>query len=177
MFFQKGAGWYDLTLDHRSSNIIDTDLSSGTFVNGVFQLTGRTKTIVTKPKPYTYGEDYFNNFRTLPGLDYGFDLESVIDNNKTSIVTNNDLYTLNRKNINVFLSPSQGIEYDVYRKSRNLELSFGSLTPQTGVTFAEYMNTVLSQLIINSNTSKFDKVYSGLTEAYNDYITNEDAII
>ena len=70
IFFQKGAGWYDLTLHHRSSNIIDTDLSSGTFVNGVFQLTGRTKTIVTKPKPYTYGEDYFNNFRTLPGLDY-----------------------------------------------------------------------------------------------------------
>jgi hypothetical protein len=35
----------------------------------------------------------------------------------------------------------------------------------------------LMQIITNSNTSKFDKVYSGLTEAYNDYITNEDAII
>lgn len=172
IYFQMGAGWTELSLDHRSSNIIDTDLSSGTFINGNFQLTGRTKTIVTKPKPYTYGEDYFNYFRTLKGLDYGFDLESVVDNNKTAIVGNKDNFTLNRKNITIHLSPSQGIEYDVYRQSRNLELSFGNLTPQTGVTYAEYLDNILSTLITNSNTSKYDKSYTDLTQAFNDYITN-----
>jgi hypothetical protein len=172
IYFQKGSGWNELSLDHRSSNIIDTDLSSGTFVNGTFQLTGRTKTIVTKPRPFTYGEDYFDKFRTLQGLDYGFDLESVIDNNKTSIVSEHDYLTLNRKNITIHLSPSQGIEYDVYRQSRNLELSFGNLTPQTGVTYVEYLDNILSTLIINSNISKYSKSYTGLTQAFNSYITN-----
>ena len=171
IFFQKGSGWYDLTLSHRSSNIIDTDLSSGTFVNGVFQLTGRTKTIKTKPKPYTFGEDYFDNFRTLPGLDYGFELKSEIDNSK--VLKIDDEYEskviLNRKNLDVYLSPAQGIEYDVYRQSRDLELSFGTLLPQTGVTFAEFLNDALNQVIINSNTMRYDKIYLKL---YNDYITN-----
>ena len=109
IYFQKGAGWYDLTLDHRSSNIIDDELSV---------LTGRIKTIKTKPKPYTYGEDYFNYFRKLPGLDYGFKIESHIDNSKISVVENDNesKLTLNRKNLNVYLSPSRGIEYDIYRK-------------------------------------------------------------
>ena len=120
IFFQKGSGWNDLTLEHRSSTIIDTDLSSGSFVNGVFQLTGRTKTIKTKSKDYTYGEEYFDNFRTLPGLDYGFNIEGSIDNKKASVVTDDDSskLILNRKNINIYLSPSQTIDYDVYRRSR-----------------------------------------------------------
>jgi hypothetical protein len=165
IFFQKGSGWYDLTTDHRSSNIIDTDLSV---------LTGRTKTIKTKPKPYTYGEDYFDNFRTLPGLDYGFILQSEIDNSKTMIA--DDEYesklVLNRKNLDVYLSPSQGIEYNIYRQSRDLELSFGTLQPQTGVTFAEFVSDALNQVITNSNTMKYDKSYLKLQKVYNDYITN-----
>jgi hypothetical protein len=170
IFFGKGSGWYDTTLDHRSSDMIDTNLSSGSFVNGDFILTGRTKYIKTISKPYTYGEDYFDTFRTLPGLDYGFSLTSKIDNTKVNV--NDQQLVLNRKNINVHLSPSQGIEYDVYRQSRNLELSFGSLTPQTGATFNEYIENILNTLVINSNTSKYDKSYTGLTEAFNSYITN-----
>ena len=45
-FFQKGAGWYNLTSDHRSTDILDTESSI---------LTGRTKTIKTKPKNFTFG--------------------------------------------------------------------------------------------------------------------------
>lgn len=174
IFFQKGSGWNDLTLEHRSSTIIDTDLSSGSFVNGVFQLTGRTKTIKTKSKDYTYGEEYFDNFRTLTGLDYGFNIEGSIDNKKASVVTDDDSskLILNRKNINIYLSPSQTIDYDVYRRSRNNSKTFGNLTPQTGVTFEEFLISSLSKIITNSNSVKFSKSYSGLTNVFYDYTTN-----
>ena len=165
IYFQKGSGWNNITLDHRSSNIIDNELSI---------LTGRTKTIKTKPKDYTYGEDYFDSFRTLDGLDYGFELEKRIDNRKVSVSDNETLskFILNRKNIEVYLVPSQGIEYDIYRQGRNEELTFGNLTPQTGSTFDNYIDTVLGQVITNSNSAKFSKSYSGLTKVFYDYSTN-----
>jgi hypothetical protein len=165
IYFQKGSGWNNITLDHRSSNIIDNELSI---------LTGRTKTIKTKPKDYTYGEDYFDSFRTLDGLDYGFELKKRIDNKKVSISDDETLskFILNRKNIEVYLVPSQGIEYDIYRQGRNLELTFGNLIPQTGSTFDNYIDTVLGQVITNSNSTKFSKSYSGLTKVFYDYTTN-----
>jgi len=165
IYFQKGSGWNNITLDHRSSNIIDNELSI---------LTGRTKTIKTKPKDYTYGEDYFDSFRTLDGLDYGFELEKRIDNRKVSVSDNETLskFILNRKNIEVYLVPSQGIEYDIYRQGRNEELTFGNLTPQTGRTFENFIDTVLGQVITNSNSTKFSKSYSGLTKVFYDYTTN-----
>ena len=174
IFFQKGSGWNDLTLEHRSSTIIDTDLSSGSFVNGVFQLTGRTKTIKTKSKDYTYGEEYFDNFRTLPGLDYGFDIEGSIDNKKAYVVTDNDLskLILNRKNINIYLSPSQTIDYDIYRRSRNNNKTFGNLTPQTGVTFEEFLISSLSDIITNSNTIRYKSNYITLQDVYHSYMTS-----
>ena len=163
IFFQKGAGWYDMTLDHRSSNIIDTQ-------NSV--LTGRTKYIKTKPKDFTYGEDYFDYYRTLPGLDYGFELESRIDNLKVDIVDNNSNYILNRKNVHIYLTSAQAVDYDIWRKSRNLQLVSPSLPTQTGYTFAEYLNIVLSEVIDNSNTVRYSKTYPTLEQIYNDYITN-----
>jgi hypothetical protein len=179
IFFQKGSGWYDLTLSHRSSNVIDESVSSGTTINGVFQLTGRTKTIKTKPKDYTYGEDYFNYFRTLPGLEYGFELEPKIDNLKIS-VTNDDYDSkliLNRKNIGVYLSSAQCIEYDIYRQSRNLEISIGGVSPQytTGVTFSEFTNGILNNFISTSQ-SKYNKSYFTLEQVYNQYVKNTNFV-
>ena len=169
IYFQKGSGWYDLTLDHRSSNIIDSELSV---------LTGRTKTIKTKPKDYTYGDEYFDSFRTLDGLDYGFEIEGRIDNLKGTVVDNENSskLVLNRKNISVYLSPSNGTNYDVYRQSRNLELSFGTMTPQTGYTFAEYLDDILNQLITDSNISRYQKSYFSLEQVYNSYITNTNFV-
>ena len=174
MFFQKGAGWYEKTLDHRSSMVLDKELSKGTYVNGEFQLTGRTKTIKTKSKDFTYGEDYFDVFRTLPGLDTGFDIINQIDNKKSHPTDDGSIYLLNRKNISINLSAAQTLDYDIYRKSRELSLSFGSttLTPQTGVTFAEFLNKTLSEQIKNSNTVKYKKNYIILEDIYRDYITN-----
>jgi len=174
MFFQKGAGWYEKTLDHRSSMILDEELSKGTYVDGVFQLTGRTKTIKTKSKDFTYGEDYFDVFRTLPGLDTGFDIVNQIDNKKSHPTDDGSVYLLNRKNISINLSAAQALDYDIYRKSRELSLSFGSttLTPQTGVTFAEFLDRALSQQIKNSHSIKYKKNYIILEDIYRDYITN-----
>ena len=60
-------------------------------------LTGRTKTIKTKQRDFTYGEDYFDVFRTLPGLDTGYELLSDVDNSKSHIKDNNSSLILNRK--------------------------------------------------------------------------------
>ena len=81
MYFEKGAGWYQSTLNHRSIDILDVENSI---------LTGRTKTIKTMAKPFTYGEDYFNIYRNLPGLGYGYTLSSVIDNKKCENVNDNN---------------------------------------------------------------------------------------
>jgi hypothetical protein len=173
LFFQKGSGWYDNTKDHKSPLVIDKDLSSGTTINGEFVLTGRTKTSVTKDSPRTYGEDYFNIYRTLPGLDTGYELEAIIDNTQTELVGDESHLILNRKNIEIYLSSAQVVDFDIYRKSRDLELTFGtnSLTPQTGVTFAEYVDLMLHQQIKNSNVIKYRKNYITLEDIYQDYIS------
>jgi hypothetical protein len=162
MFFQKGEGWYKKTIDHRSSDILDTFNSN---------LTGRTKIIKTISKPFTYGEDYFNEFRKLAGLDYGFDLSSKIDNKKTEIVEDSDIskMTLNRKNMNVFLSSDRVIDYDIYRKSRDLSSTFHTLEPQTGVTFVEFLDNVLHENVKNSHVSRYKKTYPSLKEIYKKY--------
>lgn len=163
VFFQQGSGWHDVTLDHRSPLTID-------YENSV--LTGRTKYTKTMNKPYTYGEDYFDSFRTFQGLDYGYELKSRIDNKKVSVVDELNILTLNRKNLSVSLSPSQTIEYDIWRQSSNLELTFGTLTPQTGITFAEFLNTTLKNVLTNSNTMRFDRGYVNLDNIYRDYFNS-----
>lgn len=162
IFFEMGAGWYRKTIDHRSHDILDAGNSN---------LTGRTKTIKTMSKPFTYGEDYFDYYRTLPGLDYGYDLTAEIDNLKGEIVNTieESRYIMNRKNINIFLSSDRAIDFDIYTKSRNLLLTFGTLTPQTGVTFAEYLSGSLSDVIKNSNTVKYERYYHILDDIYNAY--------
>jgi hypothetical protein len=164
IFFEKGSGWYDITLDHRSPDILDTENSI---------TTGRTKTLKTKSKVYTYGEDYFDVFRTLPGLDTGYELEQLIDNRKVELIGDNSPFILNRKNISIYLSSAQVIDYDIYRKSRDLTLTFGTTTlyPQTGVTFAEFLQKMLSDQIKNSNTIKYKKNYIVLEDVFRDYIT------
>jgi hypothetical protein len=163
IFFQKGSGWYDTTLQHRSPLVID-------YENSV--LTGRTKYTKTMNKPFTYGEDYFDSFRTFQGLDYGYDLMSRIDNKKVSIADDLDILTLNRKNLSVVLSPSQTIEYDIWRQSSNLELTFGTMSPQTGFTFAEFLDTSLKSIIKNCNSIKFERRYIEFEKIYDDYINS-----
>ena len=51
VFFQKGSGWYEISLQHRSSTELDTENSN---------LLSNPKIIKIKNKDYTYGEDYFD---------------------------------------------------------------------------------------------------------------------
>jgi hypothetical protein len=164
IFFQKGSGWYDETLSHRSSLILDEENSS---------LTGRTKTIVTKNKPYSYGEEYFEQFRTLPGLETGFGLELSIDNGKSQQIEDNSILILNRKNIGIYISPSRGVDYDIFRQTKELEISFGTntLNPQTGKTFAEFLDTFIHTLVTNSNKIRYKKNYIQLEDVYRDYMS------
>jgi hypothetical protein len=165
LYFQKGSGWYDITLQHRSPLILDEANS---------QLTGRLKYTKTKNAPYTYGEDYFDVFRNLPGLDYGFELESKVDNLKIKNSSNDQESSLllNRKNISVYLSPSQTIDYDIWRQSKNGTVNFGELTPQTGITFAEFIDNVLSNVIKNSHSVRYEKTYISLEDVYNAYVSS-----
>ena len=165
IFFQKGSGWYDITTNHRTPDVLDTENSI---------LTGRTKTIKTIAAPYTYGEQYFDVFRTLPGLDSGFELTSRIDNVKGSVDDIKSSYILNRKNISIYLDSANGVNFDIYRKSRDLLLTFGSNTlyPQTGVTFAEFAGRLLSEQIPNSNVIRYKKNYITLEDVYQSYISS-----
>ena len=81
---------------------------------------------------------------------------------------------LNRKNIHIFLSSARAVDYDIWRKSRNLNISFGTetLNPQTGFTFAEFTNNVLSQTITDSNVMKYKNTYISLEDIYSDYMNN-----
>jgi hypothetical protein len=165
IYFQKGSGWYDITLQHRSRDILDTENSI---------LTGRTKTIKTKSRAYDYGEDYFDVFRTLPGLDTGYELENVVDNVKAHIVDDKSPIILNRKNIGVYLSPSRAIDYDIWKKSRDLVLTFGTETlyPQTGITFAEFLDKTIHSQIKNSHTIRYKKNYIALEDVYTSYVNS-----
>ena len=172
IFFQKGSGWFDLTLDHRSPEI--TDIPNST-------LTGRIKNVKTKAAPFTYGEDYFDSLRKFSGLDYGFELESKIVTDKSSVDNVLSDYIFNRKNVGIYLSPAQAIDYDIFRQSRNLQIYFGgiqrnsqdtyfALPPQTGITFAEFLDGALNTVIKNSNTMKFKTTYPELKDVYKDYV-------
>lgn len=166
IFFEKGAGWYESTIHHRSRTILDTDNSI---------LTGRTKTIKSKNKEFTYGEEYFDVFRTLPGLDTGFGLQKETDNIKAHQVDDESQYILNRKNISVYISSSRGLDYDIFRKSRELLLSTGiTLPPQTGVTFIEFLDSVLNEQISNSNSIKYKKNYITLESIYRSYVNSNN---
>ena len=163
VFFQKGAGWYDITLEHRSS--LEIDLENSDF-------TVNPKIIKTKNKDFTYGEDYFDLYRQFYGLDYGYELHNTIDNDKTELLGDIDSQTLNRKNIQIYLSSAQALEYDIYRQSRKLLVEFGTntLPPQTGVTFAEFLDHVLNEQIRNSHTVRYQKSYIQLEDIYKGYL-------
>jgi hypothetical protein len=73
-YFQMGAGWFESTPKHRSLEQVD-------LTNSVF--TGTNPNYQTSLKPYTYGQEYLNNYKQLPFTDLGFNLTAQVDNNKT----------------------------------------------------------------------------------------------
>jgi hypothetical protein len=126
-FFEMGSGWFEQTPSHRANEQID-------ITNSVF--TGQNPSYQTTLKPYVYGEDYLNRYRSLPYTDLGFRLTKMVDNNKSwgvdevnlrknidagynaKYFVEDDRLVLNVKNIDLFLNPGQGILYDIWHMSR-----------------------------------------------------------
>jgi hypothetical protein len=137
LFFQMGAGWYQLTPKHKSLEIAT---KVGTGANAQYG---------TEFESFTYGNKYLDIFRKFPYIDEGFTLSKYVDNKKSwtrdntlmrvSVDGNYNAYyfvsderlLLNVKNVSLFLNPAQGLLYDVWVQSKDYDYPI----PQSGLTF------------------------------------------
>jgi len=126
-YYQMGSGWFESTPKHRSPEQPD-------LTNSVF--TGSNPNYQTKLAPFTYGQEYLDVYRKFPFTDLGYNLTSVVDNNKSWIDTeigtrsnldggydalynaDNENLVINVKNVDLYLNPAQGLVYDVWYMSR-----------------------------------------------------------
>jgi len=138
-FFQIGAGWYEVTPQHRSPDQVQ-------LTGNVF--TGQNYNIQTQLTPFTYGQTYLNRYRDFPYMNEGFKLQKVVDNNKSWLsddnriristqgdynayyYVDNEKLVLNVKNVDIFLNPAQGIVYDVWNQS----VQYDYPIPESGLT-------------------------------------------
>jgi hypothetical protein len=158
-FFQQGAGWYQQTPQHRSPE--EVNLTTSVF-------TGNNPSIQTQLTPFTYGEKYLDRFRYFPFMNEGFKLRRTIDNRKSWLFEksglrenftgnynayyylDNEKLVLNVKNIEVFLNPSQGLVYDVWKMSQNYDYPI----PNTGLTTPYPVEGGIDWTVINPQPKK-----------------------
>ena len=139
-FFQKGAGWFEQTPEHTSELVVDNE-------NSVFS--GGTVSLATKFKPFTYGQDWLDRYRSFPFMEnIGYEIVKTVDNKKSWSVndvgirrnnddwapayykTENDKLVINVKNLDLYLNMGQGITYDVWEQS----VLYNYPIPSTGLT-------------------------------------------
>ncbi len=139
MFFQKGAGWYQVTPQHRSPDEVQ--------LTGLVY-TGQNYDIQTQLQPFSYGQPYLDIYRQFPFMREGFKLRKITDNNKSWLETDdkiristggdynayyfvdNEKLVINAKNVEIALNPSQGLVYDVWDES----VKYDYPIPETGLT-------------------------------------------
>lgn len=155
-FFQKGAGWFERTDDHRSESVLDTDRSD---------LDSTPKVIKTKFEDFTYGEKYFQRYKTFPNFTDGWELKAEIDNKKSS--ADNDKFILNRKNIDVFLNPGRAVLYDFVRTYQNHSLTYGGVL-LNNFSFAQFADYGFWNGI-KVGEGKYGKKYTDLIELFKEY--------
>jgi hypothetical protein len=136
-YFQIGAGWFESTPSHRSSEVIN-------YTTSVF--TGQNFNVQTQLTPFTYGYPYLQRYANFPYLNFGFGLQKINDNKKSWVSTdtsrinsdagfNSDYYVgddrlvLNVKNVDLYLNPAQGLLYDVWYLSQTSNFPI----PNTGL--------------------------------------------
>ena len=139
-FFQRGAGWFEMTEEHKSNLVLDLSAST---------LTGCTPNPVSKFREFTWGgfwtmgqysnlvnSPYLDRFRRFPHMSFGFGLTRVNDDKKSWVLkegtqyrdysfNNRDAYyqtqseklVLNVKNVDLTLNIGQGLTYDVWQQS------------------------------------------------------------
>ncbi len=82
MFFQKGAGWYESTPQHRSPDEV--------VLTGLVY-TGQNYNIQTQLEPFTYGEKYLDIYRQFPYMREGFKIRKIVDNKKSWLETDDKI--------------------------------------------------------------------------------------
>lgn len=174
-FFQKGAGWFEVTPDHRSTEEINTSLSNFNVSPPV---------IKTTLKPFTYGQEYLDRYRKIPFMDLGYNLTKTIDNKKSWVSNENGLrisdqslaqtnyyiederLSINVKNMEVYLNMGQGITYDIWQMSAN----YGYPIPNSGLT-APYPSPGLNDwTVINPKPNK--KTFAEFAQTFYNNLIN-----
>jgi hypothetical protein len=125
-FFQKGSGWFEVTPQHRSEEVVDFELSDFTVSPSIVR---------TKLKPFSYGKEYLDRFENFQYMDLGYNLYREVDNKKswrtdevgnrkytnglgaTNYETSDERLVINSKNMELYLNMGQGITYDVWNTS------------------------------------------------------------
>jgi hypothetical protein len=138
-FFQKGAGWFEVTPQHRSPEKFSYTKSD---------LNSQIPVIKSVLEPFTYGQEYLDRYNNFPYLDLGYNLTRTIDNKKswksndiglrkstdpissTNYDVEDDRLVLNVKNMELYLNMGQGITYDIWYMSAN----YGYPIPNSGLT-------------------------------------------
>ena len=141
-FFQIGSGWFEQTPQHRAPENVN-------LTDSVF--TGNNPSFQTYLLPFNYGQIYLNRFRKFPFMPLGFNIRSVVDNNKSwydnevglrsnnestfnaRYVVEDDKLVLNVKNVDLFMNPAQGIAYDVWFMSNE----FNYPIPSRGLNYIQ----------------------------------------
>jgi len=204
-FFEKGAGWFESTPQHRSPEVVNQTSS-------VF--TGNSPNVQTTLQPFSYGQEYFDRFRNFPYMNLGFNLKLVPDNKKSwqppvfrvstqsgynaYYVAPSDNLVLNAKNVDLFLNPGQGILYNIWSMSKDYNYpipnsgmtptypSYGSydwtfINPQPNKkTFFEFAQTFVQQTI-NARTRWYSSDgktsgYPDLLNIYYNYLLSEENV-
>ena len=204
-FFEKGAGWFESTPQHRSPQVVNQTTS-------VF--TGNSPNVQTTLQPFSYGQEYFDRFRNFPYMNLGYNLKLVPDNKKSwqppvfrvstqsgynaYYVAPSDKLVLNAKNVDLFLNPSQGILYNIWEMSKNYNYpiantgmtptypSYGSydwtfIDPQPNKkTFFEFAQTFVSQTINARNrwysSDGKSSGYPDLLNIYYNYLLSDQNV-
>jgi len=150
-FFQRGAGWFEMTEEHKSEQVINASGST---------LTGCTPNVVNKFAEFTWGGfwtmgqysnlvkcPYLDRFRRFPHMSFGFGLTRMIDDKKSWVLkqgtqyrdysfnnrdayyqTQNEKLVLNVKNVELALNVGQALTYDVWKQSAQSNCFFSGGT-------------------------------------------------
>jgi hypothetical protein len=138
-FFQKGSGWFETSPKQRSPQEVDFENS---------QLDQNNPSVVTKLKPYNFGQDYLDRYRKFPFMEEGYTITRVADNQKSWPVTStgvrktnsnfngvnytvsDDRLVINSKNIELNVNVGQGLIYDVW----DMSVKYNYPIPNSGLT-------------------------------------------
>ncbi len=138
-FFQQGSGWFEKSPKHRSPQEVDFENS---------RLNQNDPSVVTKLKPYSYGQEYLDRYRQFPNMNQGYTLTKISDNQKSWAVdttgnrknnanfngvdynVSNDKLVINSKNIELNVNVGQGLIYDVW----DMSVKYNYPIPNSGLT-------------------------------------------